>query len=519
MALSPAWEINALRFGYYGNRPLLCAVDMFGDFTFFFVHDEQQTAHQLHCTVPNASDDSAWSIAFTPRQCRRPFLCWSSNAHRCFVATLGDGERREDDRYALLSDFPHQHNVPMTDIGSRGLFLASASIDRRVRIVRLSNGLGGGLRCVTPARAAMLGGSWGWGVRWFPQWHAVRDERTVEERERQEPREAQQRRRPAGGGWAAVARGELDVLRGLLDRVADGFLPEEGAQLRQAVAEPHRNPLQDAAAILRADFEQPEWVDERDEAHGNNRMTDDDDEEEEDEEEEEEDDDMTDDDDDDEGEDEDDDEHHGDDDDEVAEDDIEEDSGEIKSAEAVPRTAAATRRRFSEPSLSAIRSTARSAGDAALVEDEPADVLLYTTRSTLYLLASDLRVLHSVHTPTVAPPNARLRQIDRLSFLVTIPPLGLVVVGSPGADRVTLFRVVRYAEGQWRLVWDNCLPVVGSGWGIKGVEVSRVADESLGYAGTGVWALYILFDNGQLTAFQLSSASRTASLLVKDINF
>ena len=145
---------------------------------------------------------------------------------------------------------------------------------------------------------------------------------------------------------------------------------------------------------------------------------------------------------------------------------------------------------------------------------DPSNLLLMSNAGQLYLLdpLSNVHLLASLSQPTTPIPALHFHRLHRNSFLLTIPPLALVVIASPGSDRVALIRVVQYEGRRPMLEWEGQLPGHKRGCGVRGVEVSRVEDGQEERGGD-VWVLYILWEDAVLTAFQLSRAYRDAAAL------
>ena len=127
--------------------------------------------------------------------------------------------------------------------------------------------------------------------------------------------------------------------------------------------------------------------------------------------------------------------------------------------------------------------------------------------ASVYLLDvhSDTPILSSLSQPSTAIPARHFHRLHRHSFLLTIPPLALVITASPGSDRVALLRVVQYEGRSPALELEQQLPGHKRGCGVRGVEVARVEDGE-GDQGGGVWVLYVVWSDAALTAFQLSRA-------------
>ena len=510
----PHSDVNALRFGYYHSEPLLCCVDMAGVLTLFFIRDPAGTPHTLTCHLPLVDDDSlwrdnsAWSVSFTPRYCPDPYLVVSTNAHRVFYVTLSEGERRMEGATVVVGQHVHGHNIPSTDIDSSGRMVASGSLDRQVRVMKRETrgarreGEGEGS---ASAPSSMWTGQWGtewvWAVRFFPSWCVKRGRRQAVGTATREQSSADPQQPRAARGLDGIERvqGYLHLVRDLLDRVADGFLPGEGVRRRDARNEEERQEVGGQGEEEEAEAE---------EAEEDEGVEDNSDEFEEMEDEVEEEEVLSD----------------GMEDDEEEEVDEEfhdahsiavstpppshpADSGEGTTGQ--PHDGPISPSNPSAPSSSSITPTSSSL-PSPFSPAPLSDLLLYSNSRTLYLISPqpNARVLSRIANPTSHLHTPHLRDVQRNSFLLTIPPLSLVVLGSPSSDRVNLWRVVQYEGEDVTLEGEMELPLILMRCGVKGVEVSEVEGRGEGAEDGGVWVLYILWEDGHLAAYQLSQSSR-----------
>ena len=249
---NPLSDVNALRFGYYGSMPLLCCVDMLGMLTILFVADHTLTPHTLACHLPSSQDNSCWSISFSPPHHPSPYILTSSNTHRLFHIHLPPSLSHPspsthpyptslDGATVTPLDVLHGHNIPSTDVDEGGVRVVSGCIDGRVRVIEGGMGRPGEGEGVRRVLGGRYGRGWVWAVRFFPRRWVRRETRTREEVEeaRWARRRERQRAPPsagAGGGGAQGGGGAgglalvdfVHLVRGLVDHVADGWLPGEG---------------------------------------------------------------------------------------------------------------------------------------------------------------------------------------------------------------------------------------------------------------------------------------------------
>ena len=195
-------EINTLRVGWLGNRAVLAATSMAGHSALWDLDrlgssvrfGEGSTlanarsgadcpdADWIHLNLRKRWDDnSAWSVAMTPKHTEKPVVITGSNARCAFLwrpfekrPEEGAGEDAaasgplppRSDSTSLSSTIPAGHNVPSVDVSSCGRFVALSCIDGIVRIVRLDGSDGqptGGQGEYFAQRA--LDSEWGWCVR------------------------------------------------------------------------------------------------------------------------------------------------------------------------------------------------------------------------------------------------------------------------------------------------------------------------------------------------------------------
>jgi hypothetical protein len=181
-------EINALRIGYIGWRPVLVVVCMSGHSCLFdlqrlSMHQRFGSGRAVTALISHTisaepdvyrlnvrtrwQDNSAWSLAFSPRGALVPIVAIGSNAARAFLwkpaSALTDAQIAAAGRATYV---PSGHNVPSVDVDSSGQFIALSSIDTVLRIARLD----GSAHEAEIVASKDVDHLWGWSVRWIPHW-------------------------------------------------------------------------------------------------------------------------------------------------------------------------------------------------------------------------------------------------------------------------------------------------------------------------------------------------------------
>ncbi len=187
-------ELNALRVGYIGWRPVLAAACNDGHSCLFDLQRLASLRFGQGGGVGNNgniepdlvrlnkrarwADNSAWSLAMSPRGSSAPVVAIGSNAARAFLwkpaSPLSDAEIAASGRATYV---PAGHNVPSVDISSCGRFIALSCIDTVLRVARLD----GSEQEAEFVATKEIDSQWGWCVRWIAQWACRQRSCTLEQ--------------------------------------------------------------------------------------------------------------------------------------------------------------------------------------------------------------------------------------------------------------------------------------------------------------------------------------------------
>lgn len=107
----------------------------------------------LQLVTQFVNTDSTWSLAM-----HQQTIAVGANSHRVTLYHVPAQKRH---------DLVHDHNVPCVDFSPCGNFVASACIDRCVRVWR-ANADEKEATSTVPLAKATPNTEWGWGVRWIP---------------------------------------------------------------------------------------------------------------------------------------------------------------------------------------------------------------------------------------------------------------------------------------------------------------------------------------------------------------
>jgi hypothetical protein len=511
-------ELNCLRVGYVGSRPVLAATTMEGHSCLYDLHrlaTQQRFGagrldSSLHVTGtaipsepdlvqqhlrPRWDDNSAWSLGFSPRGSARPMVVVGSNACRAWLWQLATPP--ETDPEAMLpSHVLAGHNVPSVDVSSCGRFLAMSCIDATLRVARL---------CGSDKQGRYLSvkdvdSEWGWCVRWIPAW-AVQQRSCTYDQTQAHLQHAPvapwlqqlQAEPPSVAGGAAAPVGAINPV---LEHMVEQLMLQVGANMPPAAQQALRADLHRQVAHMLRVRQQEEH---EEDVHEHDDEEDEEEEEAEEADENEEAEEME------EGEDED---GNAIDFGELAEegeeDEADADAGaplEDRTVEMVAAAAAmngnAERKDAdadgSPPPLadeksegdekSALPAPSTAAPIAPAADDSTTDLLIYTSKSHVYLLDCKLTVLASLQH--VCQPTLTLhRSLHRVLFVESIPSLGVLLLASSGGDRVLLVRMERFACGKFNLRIERALPEQPCGMPIKGLAVCRVPTAGSAAAGS-----------------------------------
>ncbi len=126
---------------------------MAGQVRMFYLKDLEREPFKYSNILNSTNDNSTWSV--DGASTKPPRVAVGSNTHKVTVYDLSSGIKSTINA--------HQHNVPCVSFSPCGKFLASTSIDKRLKVweeVKTASGSTG----YNLARFTIPSSDWGWAV-------------------------------------------------------------------------------------------------------------------------------------------------------------------------------------------------------------------------------------------------------------------------------------------------------------------------------------------------------------------